>query len=296
MNWEPHAAPSTRTARRGQWLRVVRQRVSPFGFVAVALLAVIVVSVTAGPLLWERDPLIQDIAHRVQGPSLEHPAGTDQFGRDVLARLLTGGRWTLAGAAVVSAGVFAIGFAVGAVSATGSIRLDMFLGRLIESLMALPWLVSALALTAVLGPSFRNLLLALIVTSWPWYARAYRAIILKERAATYVEAAEALGASSARVLLRHILPNVIGPVVVLITTNLCGTLLGLTALSFLGLGIQPPTPEWGAMINDARGYFQRSPWQMIAPGLCIVVTELAINLAGDALRDLLDPRVQRKGH
>jgi peptide/nickel transport system permease protein len=159
--------------------------------------------------------------------------------------------------------------------------------------MALPWLVTALALTAVLGPSFRNLLVALVVTSWPWYARAYRGILLKEREAVYVEAAVSIGAGDTRILLRHMLPNVIGPVVVLVTSNLCGVLLGLTALSFLGLGIQPPTPEWGAMINDARGYFQRYPLQMIAPGLCIVVSVLAINLSGDALRDLLDPRSQR---
>jgi peptide/nickel transport system permease protein len=209
-----------------------------------------------------------------------------------LARLLTGGRWTLVGAVVVSAGIFAISFAVGALAATGGSSTDMLLGRLIESLMALPWLVTALALTAVLGPSFPNLLFALIVTSWPWYARAYRAILLKERAAIYVEAAVSLGAGHTRVVLRHILPNVLGPVVVLLTTNLGSVLLSLTALSFLGLGVQPPTPEWGAMINDARGYFQRYPWQMIAPGLCIVVTALAINLAGDALRDLLDPRAQ----
>jgi ABC-type dipeptide/oligopeptide/nickel transport system permease subunit len=166
----------------------------------------------------------------------------------------------------------------------------MILGRLIESLMALPWLVTALALTAVLGPSFRNLLVALILTSWPWYARAYRAILLKEQSATYVVVAASGGAGTVRILLRHILPNAIGPIVVLVTSNLSGVLLGLTALSFLGLGIRPPAPEWGAMINDSRGYFQRYPLQMIAPGLCIVVTVLAINLAGDAIRDALDPR------
>jgi peptide/nickel transport system permease protein len=280
---------------RVSWLRLTRRRVGPLGFAAVVLLVLVVAAVIVGPWLWERDPLAQQIDARLQGPSWTHPAGTDQFGRDLLARLLTGGRWTLGGAAVVTAGVFAISFAVAALAATGGRHLDMVLGRLIESLMALPWLVTALALTAVLGPSFRNLLVALILTSWPWYARAYRGILLKERAATYVEAAVSLGASTPRVLLRHILPNVIGPVVVLVTTNLYGVLLGLTALSFLGLGIQPPTPEWGTMINDARGYFQRYPLQMIAPGLCIVVTVLAINLAGDALRDLLDPRTQRRG-
>ncbi|MGH2586560.1 MAG: ABC transporter substrate-binding protein [Dehalococcoidia bacterium] len=189
-----------------------------------------------------------------------------------------------------NAGVNLIGFTAGALAATGSRVLNGFLGRLLESLMALPGLVTALALTAVLGPSFRNLLLALVVTSWRWYARAYRSILLKERSAPYVEGAAALGATRLRTLLRHVLPNVVGPAVVLATANLGGVMLGLAALSFLGLGRQPPAPEWGVMINDARVYFQRYPWQMIAPGLCIVVTVLAVNLTGDALRDLLDPR------
>jgi peptide/nickel transport system permease protein len=174
--------------------------------------------------------------------------------------------------------------------------MDTMLGRLIEALMALPGLVTALAFTAVLGPSFRNLLVALVVTNWPWYARAYRSILLKERAAPYVEGALALGAGRGRVLLRHVLPNVIGPAVVLATSNLGSVILSLAALSFLGLGIQPPTPEWGMMINDARPYFQRLPWQMIAPGLCIVLTVLAVNLSGDALRDALDPRTRGRAN
>jgi ABC-type dipeptide/oligopeptide/nickel transport system permease subunit len=279
-----------RTARR----RSVRRRVSALGFGAAGLLLLIVVAVTAGPRLWGVDPLEQRIEQRLQTPSWAHPLGTDQFGRDILARLLAGGRWTLAGAAAVCLGVSLIGFIAGAVAASGSRLTDTLLGRLIESLMALPGLVTALALTAVLGPSFRNLLIALVATNWPWYARAYRSIILTERAAPYVEGAVALGAQRWRIVGRHILPNAIGPAIVLATTNLGNVILGLAALSFLGLGIQPPTPEWGVMINDARPYFQREPWQMIAPGLCIVFTVLSVNLAGDALRDALDPRTGRR--
>jgi ABC-type dipeptide/oligopeptide/nickel transport system permease subunit len=266
------------------------RRLSVTGAVAVALLLLIVLTVVAGPMLWQQDPLAQQLDARLQSPSRAHPVGTDQFGRDLLARLLEGGRWTLIGAALVCLGVNLIGFSAGALAASGSRLMDGFLGRLLESLMALPGLVTALALTAVLGPSFRNLLIALVVTSWPWYARAYRSILIKERTAPYVEGAAALGASRLRSLLRHVLPNVVGPAVVLATANLGGVMLGLAALSFLGLGRQPPAPEWGVMINDARVYFQRYPWQMIAPGLCIVVTVLAVNLTGDALRDLLDPR------
>jgi ABC-type dipeptide/oligopeptide/nickel transport system permease subunit len=274
--------------------RSVRRRVSPLGFGAVGLLLLIVAAVALGPRVWDIDPLEQRIEQRLETPSGTHPLGTDQFGRDILARLLTGGRWTLAGAAAVCVGVSLIGFSIGALAASGSRLTDSLLGRLIESLMALPGLVTALALTAVLGPSFRNLLIALVITNWPWYARAYRSIILKERAAPYVEGAVALGAGRWRIIGRHILPNAIGPAIVLATTNLGNVILGLAALSFLGLGIQPPTPEWGVMINDARPYFQREPWQMIAPGLCIVVAVLCVNLAGDALRDALDPRTGRR--
>lgn len=274
--------------------RVVRRRVSLLGTAAVVLLLSIVAAAVVGPRLWGVDPLAQRVEARLQPPSRAHPLGTDQFGRDLLARLLSGARWTLAGAAVVCSGVSLVGFTIGALAAMGSRLTDTVLGRLIEALLALPGLVTALAFTSVLGPSFRNLLVALIVTSWPWYARAYRSILLRERAAPYVEGAVALGATRTRVVVRHVLPNVVGPAVVLATGNLGGVILSLAALSFLGLGIQPPTPEWGMLINDARPYFQRQPWQMIAPGLCIVLTVLAVNLTGDALRDALDPRVQRR--
>lgn len=272
--------------------RVPAGRVSGTGWVAVIVLSTIVIAVLLGPRLWGRDPLAQRIEIRLQGPSMAHPLGTDQFGRDIFARLLLGGRWTLGGAVVVCGGVSFIGFMVGALAATGSRYTDALLGRLIEALMALPGLVTALAFTAVLGPSFRNLLLALIVTNWPWYARSYRSLVLKERVAPYVESALTLGAGQARVLLRHVLPNVGGPALVLATANLGSVMLHLAALSFLGLGTQPPTPEWGMMINDARPFLQRCPWQMVAPGLCIALTVLCVNLAGDALRDLLDPRLR----
>jgi peptide/nickel transport system permease protein len=270
--------------------RVPLHRVGLVGLGGATLLATVVVVSLIGPVLWRVDPLEQNIEQRLQNPSPAHPLGTDQFGRDLLARLLHGARWTLLGAAAVCLGVSAFGFTAGAVAASGSRLTDSVLGRLIESLMALPSLVTALAVTSVLGPSFRNLLIAIIVTSWPWYARAYRSVILRERAASYVEGAVALGASRGRVVVRHILPNVIGPALVLATTNLGNVILSLAALSFLGLGIQPPTPEWGMMINDARSFFQRQPWQMIAPGLCIVLTVLAVNLTGDAIRDTIDPR------
>ena len=261
------------------------QELSPTGRLALLTLLALTLAALIGPGLWGHGALDQHVELRLGNPALAHPLGTDAFGRDIVARLLLGARWSLVGAASVCLGTSALGFALGSLAAFGNRAIDASIGRLIEALLALPGLVPALALTAVLGPSFPDLLLALIVTSWPSSARIFRALILRERQAGYVEGAIALGASRWRIVLRHILPNIFGPALVLATANFGGVILGLASLSFLGLGMQPPTPEWGRMISDARPYFQRYPWQMIAPGLCIALTVLAVNLSGDALRD-----------
>jgi len=278
-----HAAAPPK--RRSMWGRMSRS-----GIAALALLSILVLAAILGPRLWGQDPLAQNNLVRLTNPTLMHPLGTDKYGRDIFSRLLTGARWSLTGAAIVCLCTSAIGFLIGAFAAMSSRRVDSVIGRLIESLLALPGIVMALALTAVLGSSFPNLLFALVVTSWPSYARIYRALILKEREAGYVESTRSLGASQSRIVFRHMIPNVIGPAAVLATANFGGVILGLASLSFLGLGMQPPTPEWGVMINEARAYFQTYPWQMIAPGACIALTVFAINLTGDSLRDLLDPR------
>lgn len=261
------------------------RELSPTGRLALLTLLALALAALVGPGLWGQGALDQHVELRLGNPTLAHPLGTDSFGRDIFARLLMGARWSLVGAALVCLGTSALGFALGTLAAFGNRAIDATIGRLIEALLALPGLVPALALTAVLGPSFPDLLIALIVTSWPSSARIFRALILRERQAGYVEGAIALGASRWRIVLRHILPNIFGPALVLATANFGGVILGLASLSFLGLGMQPPTPEWGRMINDARPYFQRYPWQMIAPGLCIALTVLAVNLSGDALRD-----------
>jgi peptide/nickel transport system permease protein len=277
------------SARQGR-----RRRLPAPGFVALAVLALLVGAAALGPLLWGQDPVAQNIEARLQQPSLAHPFGTDRYGRDIFARLLTGARWSLAGAGIVCLGTSAVGFLVGATAALGNRLVDGLFGRLIESLMALPGVVMALALTSVLQASFATLLFALILTSWPRYARIYRALLLQERSAGYVEAATCCGANSWRILRQHLLPNVAGPALVLATVNFGAVILSLASLSFLGFAIQPPTPEWGMMINEARAYFQTQPWQMVAPGLCIALTVLAINVTGDALRDWLDPRTHAR--
>jgi ABC-type dipeptide/oligopeptide/nickel transport system permease subunit len=262
------------------------------GTAALVFLPLLVVVAIAGPELWRWTAFDQHMDALLQEPSLAHPVGTDEFGRDILARLLLGARWSLAGAALICAGTSLLGFAIAALATGSGRKTDAILGRVIEAMMALPGLVTALAFAAILGASFGNLLLALIITSWPWYARTYRALLLKERSALYIESAIAAGAGRWRVLMHHTLPNIIGPAAVLATANFGSVILNLAGLSFLGLGMQPPTPEWGEMINEAARYFQDYPWQMVAPGLCIAATVLAVNLLGDGLRDVADPRTR----
>lgn len=281
---EAHAAPPR---RRSAW-----HRLGWTGAEAFAFLVVLVVLAIIGPSLWKWGALEQHMESLLQDPSLSHPLGTDEFGRDILARILMGARWSLAGAAVICAGTSVLGFLIAALAVSGDRRVDAVVGRIIEAMMALPGLVTALAFASILGASFVNLLFALIITSWPWYARTYRALLLKERSAQYVESAIASGAGRWRVLFRHVLPNIIGPAAVLATANFGAVILNLAGLSFLGLGMQPPTPEWGEMINEGKRYFEDYPWQMIAPGLCIATTVLAINLLGDGLRDVADPRTR----
>jgi ABC-type dipeptide/oligopeptide/nickel transport system permease subunit len=277
---------------------VVRHRPSRWrklgwtGTAALVFLPVLAVVALVGPQLWTWTALDQHMDALLQEPSLTHPLGTDEFGRDILARLLLGARWSLAGAAGICAGTSLLGFVIAALATSGSRKTDAIVGRVIEAMMSLPGLVTALAFAAILGASFSNLLLALVVTSWPWYARTYRALLIKERSALYVESAIAAGADRWRVLLRHALPNIIGPAAVLATANFGAVILNLAGLSFLGLGMQPPTPEWGEMINEGARYFPEYPWQMIAPGVCIAATVLAVNLLGDGLRDVADPRTR----
>jgi ABC-type dipeptide/oligopeptide/nickel transport system permease subunit len=254
---------------------------------AVSLL-VICLAVIIGPLFWQQDPIAQHIEQRLAPISVVHPLGTDQFGRDTLARILHGGRWSLLGALVVCLGTTMIGGLLGLIAALGPRWLDLLIGRISEIFQAIPGVLLALALTALLRPSFENLLLALILTNWTWYARMYRALIVQELARPYIEASQALGVDTQQLVVRHILPNILGPALVIATTNVGAVILNLSALSFIGLGLPPPTPEWGNLINESRSYFQRAPLLMIIPGFCIAWVVLSLNLLGNAMRDRVD--------
>ena len=280
--------PQTRppTARRRSILDILGLS----GTVALAVLVLLLAASLLGPLAWTADQNRTQLTRKFAPPSPEAPLGRDELGRDLLARLLHGGRLSLPAALVVVLGTSGIGLLLGAAAGALGGRTDMLVCRLIDGLLALPSLVVALAMVGILGKSFPNLLLALILTGWPWYARAYRGLVVREREQAYVLAAHTVGADTPRIVSRHILPNIAGPTLVLATLNLGNAILGLTALSFLGLGVQPPHAEWGAMISSARGFFDTYPWVMVAPGIAISGTVLAVNILGDAVRDATDPR------
>lgn len=257
---------------------------------ALAILLMLLMDVIIGPLLWRVDPTVPDLSNTFAGVSRATPLGTDEYGRDLLSRILHGGQRSLFGALVVVLGSSGIGLVMGACAGVCGGRIDSVLSRCIDGFLALPSLVIALAVVGVLGKSFGNLLVALVLTNWPWYVRVYRGLILNERTQTYVEAAHALGVGQLRIAWRHIGPNIVGTMVVLASANIGSAIMSLTALSFLGLGVQPPTPEWGAMVNSARIYFQTEPWVILVPGLTIAVTVLVVNILGDALRDAITSR------
>jgi peptide/nickel transport system permease protein len=253
--------------------------------VGIALLAAI-----AGPWLIASDPATQLLALRLAPPSLAHPSGLDELGRDILARVLAGARISfLVGTTVVVASA-AIGTALGAMAGYFGGVFDEVISRIIDILLAFPGLLLAIALVAVLGPSLANVLLALSSIGWVGYARLVRGQVLRARELEYVQAARALGATTARILLRHIVPAALPAVLVQASLGMAGAIIGESSLSFLGLGVQPPTPSWGTMLSGGRAHILDAPHLTIFPGLAIASLVLGLNFLGDGLRDRIDPR------
>ncbi len=248
-----------------------------------------------GPWLAPHDPAAIDPAHSFAAPSWQHPLGTDNLGRCLLSRLLYGTRLSLGTAVVATLIITTIGVTIGAVSGYYGGWLDGLLMRLVDILLAFPSLIIALAIVGTLGAGIVNAIIGLVCVWWVGYARILRGMVLASRAQPYVEAAHALGAGHGRILWRHILPNVVSPVIVLVTLELGQLILALAGLNFLGLGAQPPTPEWGSMLNAGRPFLQTAPQLMIYPGVTIAIVVLGFNLLGDSLRDLLDPYLRGKG-
>lgn len=260
--------------------------------VASALLAAILLSNLLAPRLAPYDPTATDMAVRLQGPTLAHPLGTDSLGRDMLSRVLYGGRASILVALAATALSMAFGMLLGVLGGYFGGVLDWAITALANIFQGLPGTCLMIAIVGVLGPGVPNMLLALVLTSWAGFSRIVRTETLRMREEAYVEGLRSLGAGSGRLLWKHLVPNMIPNVIVLFTTRVGRCVLSIASLSYLGLGIRPPTPDWSVMINDARLNYRSAPHLIIVPGMCIFLLLLAINLLGDALRDRLDVRNQ----
>jgi peptide/nickel transport system permease protein len=261
--------------------------------VGLGILVLLVVAAVFAPALAPYSPTEPHYEDALRGPGRDYLLGTDGLGRDELSRLLFGARISLASVTMAAAAITLLGVTIGLLSGYYGGILDGAIQRVIDVLLAVPSLVLALAIAGMLGPSMASVLIGVVAVQWVSYARLVRGMVLSARSQPYVESSIALGARSRRVMLNEILPNVVPPVVVLATLEMGGLLLSISSLSFLGLGAQPPTPEWGTMLNQARPFFQSHPYLMILPGVAITLTVLAFNLLGDGLRDALDPRAGR---
>jgi len=283
------SAPVARSPRF--WKILARHRAAVGGMAVLAVLAILAI---AAPLVTPYDPIHQKLSDALLSPSLSHPFGTDYLGRDILTRIIYGGRYSLAvGFMAVAFGV-AIGVPLGAVSGYYGGWVDLVVQRFVDLLLSFPGILLALSLVAILGIGLENVVIAVGISSTPSFVRLTRASTLSIRQLTYIEAARALGARSGVIIFRHVLPNALAPVIVQATLSLGSAILLAAGLGFLGLGIQPPTPEWGSMLGEGRNYIFSNPNMATFPGIAIFVAVLSFNLMGDGLRDALDPRLRQR--
>ena len=288
----PGPAVASGSRRRRRWTALLREPGTALGlFLVVTLL----LAGLLAPWLPLDDPTEIDLPERLLTPSPEHLLGTDHLGRDTFSRIIHGARMTLLAAAVTLALSMTIALTVGILSGYHGGWPDTALMGVVDLLLAFPSLILAIAVAGALGPGLFNVLLAAGAVWWVGHARIIRGVTLGARQMEYVIAARAAGAGNLRIILRHIAPNIIGPIVVIASLDVGWIILGIAGLNFLGLGAQPPTPEWGAMLNDARPHLQTAPRLLLLPGTAIFVAVLGFNLLGDGLRDVLDPRTVRPG-
>lgn len=260
----------------------------------LALTLLLVIAAIAAPLLATHDPFHQETGRRLEAPSEEHPLGLDDLGRDVWSRIVFGARVSLRVGFSVVLLASLIGVTLGAMAGYFGGWMDLIVMRICDILLSFPGILLAIALVAVLGPSLNNVILALVITAWVGYARLVRGQVLKVREMEFVTAARALGAKAPRVIVLHVLPNIINPVIVMATLGLGGVILAEAALSFLGLGVQPPTPSWGAMLTSGRRYLGLANHLAIFPGAAIMLAVMGLNFLGDGLIDALDPKFRKE--
>jgi peptide/nickel transport system permease protein len=286
---EPVATAPAVRARPGTVSRLRADRKGRAGLLTLLLLAILLFG---GPLVLGVDPLFQDLRARLAPPSASHPLGTDQLGRDLLARLLVGGQTSLVIGFAASILAAIIGVATGMIAGYAGRFWDGLITSVADVQLTFPNILLALSVMVVLGPGIGNLILVLVLSSWVFQARIIRADVLSLRHRDFVDAGRAIGATDGYLLLRYILPNIAGSVLVLFTLTLVRVILAEASLSFLGLGIMPPAPSWGGMLAEGRAYLADAWWVGTFPGLLLMLTIIAINLVGDSLRDILDPRIQ----
>lgn len=274
------------------WRRLRKNKMAMLGLVILVILALtaIFADVIAD---YDTKVIAQDIKNRLQGPSMEHWCGTDEFGRDIFARLVHGSRVSLVVGLISVSISLLMGGALGAIAGYYGGRVDNVIMRIMDIFLAVPSILLAMTIVAALGTSLINVMLAIGVSGIPGYARIVRASVMSIKDQEFVEASRAIGAKSPTTIFREILPNCLAPIIVQATLSVAGAILSTASLSFIGLGVQPPSPEWGAMLSGGRNYLRDALHLTLFPGLAIVITILALNLLGDGLRDALDPRLKQ---
>ncbi|MDY6876382.1 MAG: nickel transporter permease [Chloroflexota bacterium] len=268
---------------------LVKNRVAMTGLSILVVLALLAI---LAPQVSPYDPDEVDILHQLESPTRSHLLGTDLYGRDILSRMFWGGRITLVVGLISVAIAASIGILLGLVSGYYGGGIDSLIMRFIDVLLSFPRVLLALTVVGMLGPGLLNVMIAVGVAGITGYARLVRGTVLSAKEETYVDAARAIGCPDVKILFRHLLPNVIGPVIVLATLDVASAIMSASSLSFLGLGVQPPTSEWGYMLNEGRIYLRSAPWITFFPGMAIMISVLSINMLGDGLRDALDPRLR----
>ncbi len=281
-------APRSRTSALA-WRRLRRS----WSLVAGAIvLSLVVLSAIFAPQISPYDPIDQDFASQLLPPSASHLFGTDEFGRDIFSRVVFGARVALQVGVLADAIAVALGVLLGVAAGFFAGWLDAIITRLIDVMLAFPYLLLAMIVVAILGPGLTNAMVAIAIVYTPRIARVVRGVVLSVKEQDFVEAARGTGTGSLRILARHILPNIVSPIIVMATLTVGFMIVETAGLSFLGLGASPPTPEWGSMLATGRSFMLTAPWIATFPGLAILVTVVAFNLMGDGLRDLLDPRLR----
>ena len=271
------------------WKRLAKNKLAVAGLIVLIITALLAVfAPIAAPYGYEE----QDLFNTLAGPSREHWLGTDKLGRDMLSRLIYGGRNSLTVGLISVALAAALGLILGAVSGYYGGKVDMVIMRLLDVLQAVPAILLAIAISATLGPGYMNCILALTISQIPGFTRMTRASCLNVQGMEYVEAARSINARERRIIFKHVLPNAISPIIVQATMSVATAILTSASLSFIGLGVQPPQAEWGAMLSAGRSYIRSNPHVIIYPGITIMIVVLSLNLLGDGLRDALDPRLK----